>query len=48
MEKCLIHLIEMIKENPLKENKEYKIVIPGAIGGRLDHTLNNIKIVHGY
>ena len=48
LEKCFRHLLTWFEANPLKENKQYKIVVTGAMGGRMDHTLNNIHILHKF
>jgi len=48
LEKCLNHLMEYCDENPLLDESYYKIVITGGMGGRMDHTLNNIHIIHKF
>jgi thiamine pyrophosphokinase len=48
LEKCLNHLMEYCDENPLQDECYYKIVITGGMGGRMDHTLNNIHIIHKF
>jgi len=48
-EKCMRHLQQkFIEENRYSPDKQYKILITGSLGGRLDHTLNNIHILHKY
>jgi len=48
LEKCLNHLMDYVDENPFQDDFSYKIVITGGMGGRMDHTLNNIHIVHKF
>jgi thiamine pyrophosphokinase len=49
LEKCLNHLQKkFLAENLYEQTKQYKIVIAGGLGGRLDHTLNNIHILHKF
>jgi len=48
LEKCLNHLMEWVDANPFQDEIYYKIVITGGMGGRMDHTLNNIHIVHKF
>jgi len=49
LEKCLNHLDEKIQAGKsANEEKTYKIIIAGGLGGRLDHTLNNIHLVHKF
>lgn len=48
-EKCMRHLQQkFMEENRYSPDKQYKILITGSLGGRLDHTLNNIHILHKY
>jgi len=49
LEKCLKHLqTKFLDEGLYDQTKQYKIVIAGGLGGRLDHTLNNIHILHKF
>lgn len=50
MEKCLIHLDERLQNIAPEErfSKSYRIIVAGGLGGRLDHTLNNIHLLHKY
>jgi thiamine pyrophosphokinase len=49
LEKCLRYLYKRILDGgSYTKSKFYRIVITGALGGRLDHTLNNIHILHKY
>jgi thiamine pyrophosphokinase len=49
LEKCLRFLYKRIlDQNSYTRAKFYRIVITGALGGRLDHTLNNIHILHKF
>jgi len=49
LEKCLRHLQNKFQDEILvNKTKFYKILITGALGGRLDHTLNNIHILHKF
>jgi len=49
LEKCLRHLQnKFLTENLYNKEKFYRIVITGGLGGRLDHTLNNIHILHKF
>jgi len=49
LEKCLKHLqTKFLDEGLYDQSKQYKIVIAGGLGGRLDHTLNNIHILHKF
>jgi len=49
LEKCLNHLQKkFLAENLYDLTKQYKIIIAGGLGGRLDHTLNNIHILHKF
>jgi len=49
LEKCLRHLqILFLSENLYDENKYFRVLIAGGLGGRLDHMLNNIHVLHKY
>jgi len=49
LEKCLKHLqMKFLDEGLYDQTKQYKIIIAGGLGGRLDHTLNNIHILHKF
>ena len=49
LEKCLKHLNKKIDEEKLyNKGKFYRILITGGFGGRMDHTLNNIHILHKF
>jgi len=49
LEKCLKHLIKKIEDEGIcSRGKFYRILITGGFGGRMDHTLNNIHILHKF
>lgn len=49
LEKCLRHIqMRFQEENLYNKDKVYRIIITGGFGGRMDHTLNNIHILHKF
>jgi thiamine pyrophosphokinase len=49
LEKCLRQLQKRIQdEQSYKKEKSYRLIITGGFGGRMDHTLNNIHILHKF
>jgi thiamine pyrophosphokinase len=49
LEKCLKHLQRKITEEKLyTPSKYFRVIITGGFGGRMDHTLNNIHIIHKF
>jgi len=49
LEKCLKFLYHKIHgEQPQNKAKHVKVVITGGFGGRMDHTMNNIHILHKF
>lgn len=49
LEKCLSHVQKKFQDEKLyNTEKTYRIIITGGFGGRMDHTLNNIHILHKF
>jgi thiamine pyrophosphokinase len=48
LEKCLRHVMQRLTNLEHQDSINYKIVITGALGGRMDHTMNNIHILHKF
>jgi thiamine pyrophosphokinase len=49
LEKCLRHLEKKIHSNPISERARFhRVIITGGFGGRVDHTLNNIHVLHKF
>ena len=49
LEKCLNHLDKkFIEEDINNQAKFYRILIAGGFGGRVDHTLNNVHVLHKF
>ncbi len=49
LEKCLRFLqTKFLEENIFDDKKEYRVMITGGFGGRIDHTINNIHILHKF
>lgn len=49
LEKCMIFIDEWFNEpDRIKQDVNYKLVVAGGLGGRFDHCMNNISVVHKY
>jgi thiamine pyrophosphokinase len=49
LEKCLRQLQKRLSDDQINnQGKSYRILITGGFGGRMDHTLNNIHILHKF
>ena len=49
MEKCIRHIEDLINvENTLGKNARPTIIVIGALGGRLDHELASLSLLHKY
>lgn len=49
LEKCIRHLEKRLQDDSIfTSEKAFKIIITGGFGGRVDHMLNNIHVLHRY